>query len=598
MCQKQIKSLLPFFVLFGTFILMNVSRTMAANGVPQTIVTFQDGVDSYTGTRDTYLWDVNPNDVHGSETTMVQDKNANDDRLSLLSFDLSSIPAGATITSAELQFYVDQEGQGFNMYRMLKPWDEATISFTSNGGHFAANDNDAESTINSNWPGVDGYVGYITVSVPAATIQDWYDGTLTNNGWLMIATHDSDGQQLRTREHATIANRPKLTIEYNLTPTDPTITIIGTPLSVFNSEPGTPSAEQNYMVAGINLTENIEIIAPTNFQISTSSGSGFGPSLTLPHSGGTVAATTIYVRFERATDGTTNGDISHTSSGAVTQNVAVSGTAAFTGSFQDGVNSYAGTRDTYLYDVSPDDIHGSETTMVQDINPEDDRTSLLSFDLSSIPAGSAISSAELQFYVDTEGQGFNMHRMLKPWDEATISFTSNGGHFAADDTDAESAVDANWPGVDTYVGTITVTVPATTIQNWIDGTLTNNGWLMLATHESDGQQLRTREHATIADHPKLSVVYVAAVAPTLSISTSQLTRTNETPNCIYNLDQSSMPYSGFTESQADIGPSPIDISSDIGGVPDYYYVEDNCGAGGTAVSNTVAEFSFDIVPGT
>ncbi|MBK7562343.1 MAG: DNRLRE domain-containing protein [Chitinophagaceae bacterium] len=54
----------------------------------------------------------------------------------------------------------------------------------------------------------------------------------------------------------------------------------------------------------------------------------------------------------------------------------------------------------------------------------DERRSLLRFDLSSIPVGSTIQSAELQFYVNTEGQGFNMHRMLVPWDEATVTYTS------------------------------------------------------------------------------------------------------------------------------------------------------------------------------
>ena len=69
-------------------------------------------------------------------------------------FDLSSIPAGSTILSSELQFYVSAEGQGFNMYRMLVSWDEATVTFHSIGDrHFAADDNDAESVVDANWPG-------------------------------------------------------------------------------------------------------------------------------------------------------------------------------------------------------------------------------------------------------------------------------------------------------------------------------------------------------------------------------------------------------------------------------------------------------------
>ncbi len=43
---------------------------------------------------------------------------------------------------------------------------------------------------------------------------------------------------------------------------------------------------------------------------------------------GTVPSTTIYARFNRATEGTSSGNITHVSSGATTKNVAVTGTAA------------------------------------------------------------------------------------------------------------------------------------------------------------------------------------------------------------------------------------------------------------------------------
>jgi hypothetical protein len=190
-------------------------------------VSFQDGVNSYTGTRDTYTYNVNPATIHGSDPTFVQDIDASpDERRSLLRFDLSSVPTGVTIQSATLQFYVDVEGKGFNMYRMLVPWDEATVTYASIGNrHFAPDNTDAESTVNANWPGNDGYTGLITVTVPASTIQNWINGTLTNNGWLMIATdpfaNGGDGQQLRSRENATTTpdiDHPKLTITYSTSP--------------------------------------------------------------------------------------------------------------------------------------------------------------------------------------------------------------------------------------------------------------------------------------------------------------------------------------------------------------------------------------------
>ncbi len=107
----------------------------------------------------------------------------------------------------------------------------------------------------------------------------------------------------------------------------PAITVTGTPLQAFNSQPGTPSAEQIYTVSGSLLTDDIMISAPLDFEISTTSGTGFGSSLTLTQSGGIVTDTDIYVRFNRITEGTSSGDITHTSPGATQQDVAVSGAA-------------------------------------------------------------------------------------------------------------------------------------------------------------------------------------------------------------------------------------------------------------------------------
>jgi len=107
----------------------------------------------------------------------------------------------------------------------------------------------------------------------------------------------------------------------------PKITIAGTPLSDFSNVPGTPSPEQSYTVSGSNLTDDITITAPSDFEISLTSGSDFGSSLTL--TGDSVAETTIFVRCNRATEGTSHSNITITSDGIATQNIAVSATAIF-----------------------------------------------------------------------------------------------------------------------------------------------------------------------------------------------------------------------------------------------------------------------------
>ncbi|MEA3447249.1 MAG: T9SS type A sorting domain-containing protein, partial [Bacteroidota bacterium] len=88
-----------------------------------------------------------------------------------------------------------------------------------------------------------------------------------------------------------------------------------------------PSAEQSFTVEGSNLTNNISLSAPTNYEISETSGSGFGNSVTLTQSGGTVSTTTIYVRLKAGLSIATynNEDITASSSDATDQTVTCDG---------------------------------------------------------------------------------------------------------------------------------------------------------------------------------------------------------------------------------------------------------------------------------
>lgn len=115
----------------------------------------------------------------------------------------------------------------------------------------------------------------------------------------------------------------------------PIITVTGGPLNFGNVVVGSISDEQNYTVSGINMTDNLVINAPTDFQISTTSGSGFGSSVTLTPSSGTVSTTTIYVRFAPSSVGQKDVAITHDSTGADTQYVEVLGNGIkyFSGSY-------------------------------------------------------------------------------------------------------------------------------------------------------------------------------------------------------------------------------------------------------------------------
>ena len=81
----------------------------------------------------------------------------------------------------------------------------------------------------------------------------------------------------------------------------PTLTVSETSLSGFTYEEGSgPSSEQTFTVSGDDLTANAQITAPTNYEVSLSSGSGFGGTASIGRSGGDLVSEprTVYVRLK------------------------------------------------------------------------------------------------------------------------------------------------------------------------------------------------------------------------------------------------------------------------------------------------------------
>ena len=97
----------------------------------------------------------------------------------------------------------------------------------------------------------------------------------------------------------------------------------GTPSSVSTSF-GVASSPTTFSVSGANLRTDITVTAPTGFEISTSASTGYSGTLTLTQSSGTVSATTLYVRLAATTTaGSYSGNVSLSSTGASTVNVAI-----------------------------------------------------------------------------------------------------------------------------------------------------------------------------------------------------------------------------------------------------------------------------------
>ncbi|MCB5288531.1 MAG: DUF5689 domain-containing protein, partial [Candidatus Cloacimonetes bacterium] len=109
----------------------------------------------------------------------------------------------------------------------------------------------------------------------------------------------------------------------------PLLTVSPETLTGFSYEEGSgPSAVQSFSISGANLDGNVSITAPTYYEISFSSGSGFTTSLGINHVAGAVEATTVYVQMIAGLSAGLYNDetIDITAGTAFSQSVTLSGT--------------------------------------------------------------------------------------------------------------------------------------------------------------------------------------------------------------------------------------------------------------------------------
>jgi glucose/arabinose dehydrogenase len=128
-------------------------------------------------------------------------------RFSLLKFSLSSVPAGATVTSASLKLRKSQSPGGgvVGLHTVLAPWTESTVTWSSLNLAYTptAFGSIATGTIPNN--------GTATVDLRAVA-QQWVSGALANNGVLL----EIPGAPRATfgSSEAALASRPKLDLCY------------------------------------------------------------------------------------------------------------------------------------------------------------------------------------------------------------------------------------------------------------------------------------------------------------------------------------------------------------------------------------------------
>ena len=147
---------------------------------------------------------------------------------------------------------------------------------------------------------------------------------------------------------------------------NPALTVSTASLNNFTAKLGSASSATAFLVGGSDLTANLTISAPAGFEISSTGEAPFASSLNLAPASGTVPSTSVYARLAAtAAAGVNSGNITLASTGATSQQVAVSGTVTLP--YEDWVaywnsQSSSFTGATALGSADPDGDGLSNTT--------------------------------------------------------------------------------------------------------------------------------------------------------------------------------------------------------------------------------------------
>ncbi len=192
--------------------------------------------------------------------------------------------------------------------------------------------------------------------------------------------------------------------------------------------------------------------------------------------------------------------------------------------FRQGINGYAATRDVELRGAAADvPQEGAVGVTVDTDDGGGISHGLLRFEHlfgtepGQIPPGADILSATLTLQhnvANANGNPVQLHRMLIPWDAATVTYNSLGAGVQADGAEAAVAVDATVDSTGRAVPfTLEVNVTSA-VQDWAGGQ-PNYGWAFLPTG-TDGYRWDTSESPT---PPALVVVYSVPPCTALTVVT-------------------------------------------------------------------------------
>ncbi len=195
--------------------------------------------------------------------------------------------------------------------------------------------------------------------------------------------------------------------------------------------------------------------------------------------------------------------------------LTISGVLAVTAGATE-TRSLTSTADTHILENAPKKNYSTVTSLGvggdEPAGTGKDKSALLKWDLSTIPAGSKISSASVTLNVtNTTTQTYQAYELKRPWVESAATWLLYATGKSWQTAGAKGLLDRGT----TVVGSVSPStsgnqsfaLSATLVQGWVDNPASNNGIIIANATNTDGFDFSSRESTTSNLRPQLNVTY-------------------------------------------------------------------------------------------
>ncbi len=168
---------------------------------------------TFTNPEDSYVRSTSPTMNYGAEMELLADGVSQDpdngrygEVVTLVQWDVSSIPAGSTVTSVSVTFnYTDASSAPYNIYSQDTAWTEGSVTWSDL--------NQGGTLLGTVPPLTFGLGTHVLHASGVALVQGWVDGSIPNNGLMIRTGGTNNGIMMDSKESAGPA--PTLEVTYN-----------------------------------------------------------------------------------------------------------------------------------------------------------------------------------------------------------------------------------------------------------------------------------------------------------------------------------------------------------------------------------------------